>query len=75
MLTSPLRKDLLMIIDRFEGNYAVIELENGSFENMPKTRLPANAKEGDCITISIDNNATAERAKRIENKMNRLFRD
>ena len=64
-----------MIIDRFEGNYAVIELENGSFENMPRTLLPANAKEGDCIIISIDNNTTAERAKRIENKMNKLFLD
>ena len=64
-----------MIIDRFEGKYAVIELENGSFENMPRTLLPANAKEGDYIIISIDNNATAERAKRIEGKMNRLFRD
>lgn len=61
------------IIDRFEGDFAVVELENGSFENLPKSLLPIGAKEGDCI--SIDNDTTAERRKQIKNKMDNLFKD
>ena len=77
MLTSPLRKEFNMkfIIDRFEGDFAVVELDNGNFENMPKTFLPQNAKEGDCIIISIDSNTTTKAKKRIEKKMNNLFVD
>lgn len=63
------------IIDRFESDYAVVELKNETFENLPKALLPPEAKEGDCIIISIDNDATADRKNRIENKMNKLFRD
>ena len=32
-----------VIIDRFEGDYAVVELEDGSMVNMPKSLVPANA--------------------------------
>ena len=64
-----------MVIDRFEGNYAVIELDNGNFENMPRLLLPTNAKEGDKIIISIDTNETLARKEDIKSKMNKLFLD
>ena len=64
-----------MIIDRFEGSFAVIELENGVFENMPKTLLPKNSKEGDIIIISISDNETLARKENIKNKIDRLFAD
>jgi len=41
-------------IDRFEGNFALVELEDKTLANMPKTRLPQDAKEGDIISINID---------------------
>ena len=63
------------IIDRFEGDFAVVELSDGTFENLPRTLLPESAKEGDCINISIDENTTAESEKRIKSKMDRLFQD
>ena len=64
-----------MIIDRFEGKFAVVELDNGSFENIPKALLPTGAKEGDCIIITIDENTTADKKEKIKNKMNKLFQD
>lgn len=42
------------IIDRFEGKYAVCELENKKVINIEKSKLPVNTKEGDVITITDD---------------------
>ena len=47
-----------VIIDRFEGNFAVVELKDKSFCNMPKLLIPDSAKEGDVVTIAIDENET-----------------
>lgn len=40
-----------MIIDRFEGEYAVIETEDGMI-NVNREFLPADAREGDVVTIN-----------------------
>ena len=40
-----------MIVDRFEGELAIIELENGEFIDLPKKILPNNANEGSVINI------------------------
>ena len=53
-----------VIIDRFEGEYAVVELSIGKFVNMPKELVP-NAHEGDVINISIDFEETKKRKKNI----------
>ena len=42
-----------VIIDRFEGEYAIVEIETGKFVNIPKILLP-NSKEGDVINIEIN---------------------
>ena len=39
----------MLIIDRFEGEYAVCEEESGSFRKLPKVFLPAGSREGDCL--------------------------
>lgn len=39
------------IIDRFEGNYALVELENGNFSEIEIAKLPKEACEGDVIII------------------------
>ena len=59
------------IIDRFEGDYAVVELENGEFADMPKVFVP-NAKEGDVVTITVSEDK--DRKKRIEDLANELFK-
>ncbi len=64
-----------MIIDRFEGEYAVVELDDSTFVNIPKRILPNNAKEGDFITIGIDKEKTKNKAKEIDNRLKGLFVD
>lgn len=66
------------IIDRFEGNIAVLELENETMLDMERSRLPQNANEGDCLiidgnSITIDNEETKRRKACIEELMNELF--
>jgi Protein of unknown function (DUF3006) len=43
-----------VIIDRFEGNYAVCEKEDRTMMDIKKNDLPSEAKEGD--VLNIDNN-------------------
>lgn len=64
-----------VIIDRFEGKYAVVETENGEFENMPRSLLPKGACEGDVVSISVDKNETENRKSKIKNLMDNLFED
>lgn len=61
-----------IIIDRIEGEYAVVEIENGKLINVPKELFP-NAKEGDVINISINNEETNKRKENIEKIMNDVF--
>lgn len=63
-----------IIIDRFEGEYAVCEIEVGTIVNIPKILVP-NATEGDVITIEVDKAETEERRKNVQELMNNLFED
>lgn len=63
----------MLIIDRFEGNYAVIETSDGTV-NIPRSDIPSGAKESDVLLLVADSGATEERKKRIDEKMNRLFK-
>jgi len=67
-----------LIIDRFESDFAVCEMEDKNFVQIPKFKLPLGVKEGDCIieeegTYSLDNERKIERKKGIEEKFGRLF--
>lgn len=61
------------IIDRFEGDYAVVELENKEMVDIPRSILPVESKEGDVINISIEETETENQKKRIQDKFNSLF--
>jgi len=62
-------------IDRFEGDFAVVELLDGKFVNIPRSAIPKEAKEGDVIQVNIDKNETDKRRSSIEEKMSKLFVD
>lgn len=62
-----------VIIDRFEGEYAVAELPDKSFVNLPKVLVP-DAKEGDVISITVEEGETKARAERIKSLMDKLKR-
>lgn len=61
-----------VIIDRFEGDYAVVEMEDKTMVNIPKC-LISDSKEGDIIRIEIDKDATEQRKKDIKELMNDLW--
>jgi hypothetical protein len=63
-----------LVIDRFEGSWAVVEYDGETFD-MPRSLLPAAAKEGDTLTLTlrVDPSDTAERKKKIENLIDDLF--
>ena len=63
----------MLIIDRFEGDFVVVETANG-FVNIPRTDVPTAAKEGDVLVLSLDKNETEVRKKRIDGMMNSLFK-
>ncbi|HAZ20626.1 MAG TPA: DUF3006 domain-containing protein [Clostridiales bacterium] len=61
-----------VVIDRFEEEYAVVELESGTFADMPRVLVP-DAREGDVVEIRIDHQETKIRRERIQNLMKKLF--
>lgn len=63
------------IIDRIENDIAVCELENGEMLDVKISALPKRIKEGDVITLSVDETETNERKERIDKLMNSLFKD
>lgn len=65
------------IVDRFEGDFAIVELEKG-FEKIAKGKLPSNVKEGDVIVIErdriyVDLEETNKRKNKIKGLMDKLF--
>lgn len=63
-----------VIIDRFEGEYAVVELDVGEFVLVPRV-LFGDAKEGDVVDIRVNKDKRREREEYIQNLMNNLFED
>ena len=63
-----------VIIDRFEGDYAVVEIDKGNFVNLPKELVP-DAKEGDIVIIRVDHEETNKRKEHVKDLMNQLFED
>lgn len=47
------------IIDRFEGEYAIIRLDNGQTLAWAKTNLPPKLHEGDAVVIELKDSAQA----------------
>ncbi|MEK5238023.1 DUF3006 domain-containing protein [Paenibacillus sp. FSL L8-0470] len=67
------------IVDRFEGEYAVIEFD-GKTEDILKSELPDEVTAGDTLIfedgkVAIDKEDTAQRKKEIDNLMDELFED
>lgn len=66
----------MLTIDRFEGEYALIEMNRRIF-HIPKILLPKNAREGDVITIQItvDKEAAGRQKKSADRMAEKLFKD
>ena len=66
--------DMQVIIDRFEGDFAVVEAPNTQFYNLPRALCP-DAKEGDVLIIEVDSQTTLARAERISKLMDSVFEE
>jgi len=65
-----------VIIDRFEGKYAVCQREDMSMVNIDKSRLPYGAKEGDVLSIFNDKiNIDKEETERLKKDVEKLSKD
>jgi len=64
----------VFVIDRFEGQWAVIEYGRETF-NLPRKMLPTDAREGDVlnINISVDRTETRMREQEITKLADELF--
>lgn len=67
-----------VVIDRFEGDYAVCEKEDRTMMNIERHRLPENAGEGDVLLIEgerilLDAEETASRKQKIQSMMDSLW--
>ena len=68
------------IIDRFEGEIAVVEIEGTEMKDFPKSALPRDAEIGDVLIINgdeitISNENTKRLRKDITDLMVELFED
>ncbi len=66
------------IIDRFEGDYAVVECD-GAFQQVPRSRLPVTAKEGDVLRktdagYAVDEPETSRRRQQLAARRRRMLR-
>lgn len=67
-----------VIVDRFEGEYALCEKEDRTMMDVPKKDLPVGVKEGDVLVIGdgsiiIDSSETERRKENINKMMDKLW--
>lgn len=61
------------IIDRFEEDFAVVALIDGTSENLPMKLVPKYAKEGDVLEIRIDEEETDRRKADVQKLMGEVW--
>jgi Protein of unknown function (DUF3006) len=65
----------MYIVDRFEGNWTVVEGPGRATFNLPRDVLPSEIKEGDVIeiTVAVDKEKTVERKQKAKSLLNDFF--
>ena len=68
-----------MVIDRIEGDVAVVELGEGAFIDVPLARIEGKARDGAVLAAheggyAVDEDATAARRAALQAKAARLFK-
>ncbi len=63
-----------VIIDRFEEELAVLELENGETVSVTRKILPSDAHEGAVVEIVYSGDETQKRREAAKKKMNSIFK-
>ncbi len=63
-----------VIIDKFEGDFAIAELPSGKMHSLPRAFIP-DASEGDTVIIEIDREETQNRRAKIEKLAKEVWND
>lgn len=68
-----------MVIDRIEGDVAVVELSAGNFKNVPLTDIEGHTRDGAVLVkrdtgYTVDEEATASRTSSVASRLNKLFK-
>ena len=71
------RKEKQMTIDRFEGDYAVLETDEGMI-SIHRAQLPSYAKEGDIVTygsggFTVDHTVNDDLCDSVRDKVHKLL--
>lgn len=64
-----------MIIDRFEGEFAVVELPDGKCISLPKCLFPKEAKEGSVVKIVVCEDESKAAEDSIKQLMDEVWAD
>lgn len=69
----------MTIIDRFEGEYAVLETDSG-MKNVPRDMLPEEAREGDVVELkngayTVNKKAAEKRRRELREKLKKLQKE
>lgn len=72
--------DKLYIIDRFEGEYIIVETPDGNMINVDKNNVIGKVNEGDCLVYKdnhflLDEKATIKRKQEIAEKMKGMWKN
>ena len=59
-------------VDRIVGNYIVLQDENGLSGQADKNLFPF-LKEGDILSVSVDEKATQEKKEQLQKRLSSLF--
>ena len=64
----------MIILERFEGDWAVLEMDGQIFQ-VPACLVPPEAQEGMCLSvdIAVDDGATQARAEEIRKIFDQFF--
>jgi hypothetical protein len=66
---------VFIAIDRFEGNFAVVELEDRTMLNLPRRLFPEDAAEGSIWELSPAPEEAEKRREHIRELKSKLFKD
>lgn len=65
--------DMLVIIEKFNKNDAVCEMEDGTMIDVPKPILPCEAQDGDVLKISVKINKL--KTQKCKNEMEKILNE
>lgn len=69
----------MIVVDRIEGDLAVVEVEKGQFQNVPLADISGRVRDGALLRLvgkdqyEVDEVATANRRLAMQQKMRGLF--